>query len=179
MKTTGQDNYGGALEMNQKSNYDAVASTRYHVECVAPDGKVKWVEEFDNLVTTAGKNSILEETFRTPVAGAWAVGLKDTGSPTVGDTMAAHGTWLTISPYSNATDPVLTLAAASGGSANNSASKAVFNINATDTVYGAFVKDNTTVDSATGILYGVGDFGAPRAVASGDTLNVTITLTIT
>jgi hypothetical protein len=93
--------------------------------------------------------------------------------------MASHASWATITPYSNATDPAFTPGAISGGSVDNSASKAVFNINATDDVYGAFLKDNNTKGGSTGILYGAGDFGAYRSVLSGDTLNVQITCSIT
>jgi hypothetical protein len=62
---------------------------------------------------------------------------------------------------------------------SNSTSKAVFNINATDTVFGAFLKDNNTKGGATGTLFGAGDFAASRAVASGDTLNVQVDIDVT
>jgi len=152
--------------------------TSYHFECYDKDGNLKWEERCNNTVTTLGKNDLIDQYF-DGTAKTWFVGLKDTGSVVVGDTMASHGGWATISPYSNATDPALVLAAAAAGTADNSASKAVFTINATDDVYGAFIKDSSTVDIATGLLYGGGDFAAQRSVASGDTLNVTVTITMT
>jgi len=152
----------------------------YKVECIGKDGKLKWVEEFDNLVVTAGLNKYLDATLKTGLAApAWYVGLKDTGTPDPADTMASHASWATITPYSNATDPAFTPGAISGGSVDNSAAKAVFNINATDDIYGAFMKDNSTKGGATGTLLGAGDFGAPRSVISGDTLNVTVTCSLT
>jgi hypothetical protein len=151
----------------------------YKVECIGKDGKLKWVEEFDNLVVTAGRDKYLDATLKTGLASpAWYVGLKDTGTPVAADTMASHASWATITPYSNATDPAWTPGAVSAGSVDNSASKAVFNINATDDIYGAFMKDGSTKGGATGILLGVGDFGAARSVVSGDTLNVTVTCSI-
>ena len=62
---------------------------------------------------------------------------------------------------------------------DNSAAKAVFNINATDEVFGAFLKDDSTKGGTAGILYGAGDFGASRNVENGDTLNVQIDLSVT
>ena len=51
-------------------------------------------------------------------------------------------------------------------------------MNATSTVAGAFVVSNNATSSATaGTLYGVVDFGSTRSVISGDTLEVTVTLT--
>jgi hypothetical protein len=151
----------------------------YKVECIGKDGKLKWVEEFDNLVVTAGRDKYLDATLKTGLASpAWYVGLKDTGTPVAADTMASHASWATITPYSNATDPAWTPGSISAGSVDNSASKAVFNINATDDIYGAFMKDNSTKGGSTGILLGAGDFGAARSVVSGDTLNVTVTCSI-
>jgi len=79
--------------------------------------------------------------------------------------------------YSDATRPALVPGAVAAGSVDNSASKAVFNINGTTTIFGAFVTDILTKSGAAGLLYGVADFATSRAVISGDTLNVTVTLT--
>lgn len=153
---------------------------RYKVECFDKDGNEKWVETFDNLVVTAGRNQYLDATLKTGDASpAWYVGLKDTGTPVAGDTMASHGSWVTITPYSNATNPAYTPGTIAAGSVDNDASKAVFNINATDTVFGAFLTDNSTKGGATGTLLGAGDFATSRAVLNGDTLNVTVTCSIT
>jgi hypothetical protein len=60
------------------------------------------------------------------------------------------------------------------------ASPAVFSINATTTVGGAFLISNNTKGGTTGVLFSAADFAAPgdRAVVNGDTLNVTITLSV-
>lgn len=172
--------------------------TIYNVECWRPDiysqdphtlafllengiptWKPVWSEEFKNLVVTEGLNLILESTLTGGTRYTiWYVGLKDTGTPVAGDTMASHASWATITPYSNATDPAWTPGAVSDGSVDNSASKAQFNINATDDVYGAFLKSDNTKGGALGKLYGVGDFATARSVQSGDTLNVTITASV-
>jgi len=148
--------------------------TKYVVECFGPDGKLKWIDGFENLVVTAGLNKIITSCFKDGLAApAWYVGLKDTGTPDAADTMASHATWAWIDNYTGDRQ-AFTPGSVSGGSVDNSASKAVFPITGDDTIYGAGLCDSATGD--TGVLYGVGDFTSPRAVLTGDTLNVQITL---
>ena len=152
----------------------------YRVECIGADGQLKWVEEFDNLVVDEGLNDSLDKHLKgSAYTAAWYVGI--TGSaPTfaAGNTMASHAGWTESTAYSNANRPTLTLGTVSGKSVDNSASKAQFNINATATIGGAFVVANNTKGGSSGILYGGGAFtGGDRAVASGDVLNVLVTLT--
>ncbi len=156
------------------------AATWYEVECYDKDGKLKWKDGFWNIVVTAGLNKLLDATFKNGLTTpAWYVGLKGTGSMVAGDTMASHSGWAEIVPYSDGTRPAYTPGSISAGAVDNSAAKAVFNINGTSTVYGCFLVDNNTKSGTTGVLYGGGDFGSSRAVVSGDTLNVTVTLTQT
>jgi hypothetical protein len=58
---------------------------------------------------------------------------------------------------------------------DNSGSVAIFSINATSTIAGAFLTSNDTKGGTTGILFSVSNFQSPgdRSVVSGDTLNVT------
>ena len=156
------------------------ASTWYDVECYDKHGKLKWRDGFWNIVVTAGLNKLLDATFKNGLTTpAWYVGLKGTGSMVAGDTMSSHAGWSEIVPYSDANRPTYTPGSISGGAVDNSASKAVFNINASSTVYGCFLVDNNTKSGTTGTLYGGGDFVSSRAVVNGDTLNVTVTLTQT
>lgn len=152
----------------------------YTVWCYGANGKLKWKETFENLVVTLGLNALLDNTFDNAAAAfTFFVGLKDTGTPVLADTMASHASWATITPYSNANDPSFTKnGVASAGAMSNSSSKAVFNINATDVIFGAFLKDNNTKGGATGFLYGVGDFASSRSVINGDTLNVQVDLVV-
>ena len=156
-------------------------SSHYQVWCYKPDGSLRWFDEFYNLVTTLGLNALLDNTFDNAAAAFnWYVGLKDTGNVVAGDTMASHSGWATITPYSDATDPAWTKnGVASSGSMSNSSSKAAFNINATDTIFGAFLKDDNTKGGTAGTLYGGGNFSSSRAVVDGDTLNVQIDLDLT
>lgn len=157
------------------------AKTTYTVWCHDKNGQLKWVDGFENLVVNLGLNLLLDNSFDAAAGSVlWYVGLKDTGSVAAGDTMGSHAGWATITPYSDATDPAWTKnGSASGGAMSNSSSKAVFNINATDTIFGAFLKSDNTKGGTAGTLYGGGDFGASRAVVDGDTLSVQVDLTVT
>lgn len=152
----------------------------YEVECRDKDGNLKWTDKFRNLIPTVGKDKILDATLKTGIASpAWYVGLKLTGTAVIGDTMASHAGWSESSAYSEATRPALTLGTIASGAVDNSASKAAFSINATATIHGAFVADNSTKGGTTGTLLSAGDFtGGSKSVENGDTLNVTVTFTI-
>jgi hypothetical protein len=155
----------------------------YKFECWR-NGELAWTETVHNQVMTAGINDFLTQYFKgSAYTAAFFVGLVDNASfsaYSAADTMASHAGWLESAAYSNATRPALTLGTAAAGSIDNSASKAVFNINATATILGAFVATNSTKSGTTGTLYGAASFtGGSRAVLNGDTLNVTTTLSAT
>lgn len=151
---------------------------RYRVECIGADGQVKWVDHFDNLVTTVGKNFLLDTVLAgSTYTAAWYLGLIDSAGYTAvaaGDTSASHAGWTESTAYSNGTRPAPSWGSASSGSKASTAT--AFNINATATIKGAFLISNSTKGGTTGTLYSAGLFsGGDRAVASGDTLNVTYT----
>ena len=92
--------------------------------------------------------------------------------------MASHAGWTEITAYSQATRPACTFGAATTADPSvisNTASVAVFSMNGTETVGGAFLTSNSTKGGTTGVLFSAGDFQSPgdRAVVNGDTLNVT------
>jgi hypothetical protein len=156
-------------------------STHYRVECHDRDGNLKWTDEFDNLVVTAGLNDSLDKHFKgSGYTAAWYVGLAGS-SPTfaAADTMASHGGWTEVAAYDEAARQALTLGSVSGGSVSNAASKAVFTISTNSTVIGgAFVASVNTKSGSTGILYGGGAFsGGNRTLNDDDTLSITVTLT--
>jgi hypothetical protein len=154
----------------------------YTVECIDAEGNLKWSEEIKNLVVTVGKNFMLDETFAgSSYSAAWYLGLVNgASSPTynAADTMASHAGWTEFTSYSNVTRPAPTWSAASAGSKATTAT--AFNINGSGTVAGAFMTTDSAISGTAGTLYSAGNFsGGSRAVANGDTLNVTYTATLT
>jgi len=135
--------------------------------------EVKWQDTAYNTVTNTGRNDILDKYFAgSAYTAAWYLGLKGTGSAAASDTLASHAGWSEVTPYSG-NRPAISWSAASSQSKTASAAVS-YSINATATVAGAFI---CTVNSGTsGTLYSAGDFAASRSVASGDTLNVTPTV---
>jgi hypothetical protein len=148
----------------------------YDVVCLDPQGNVKWRETIKNLVPTAGKNNIIDTYFKgSAYTASWYVGLKGTGTPAATDTAASHATWSEINPYSG-TRPAVAWGTSSAGA--NTASLVSIPITATATIAGAFLASVNTVGSTTGVLYSVADFAAPRSAGSGDTMNITPSISI-
>lgn len=148
-------------------------------ECLGPDGAVKWRDGFSNVVTTSGKQNLLDVYLGATAKPSWFVILKGTGTPAAGDTLATHATWTEATPYTG-NRPAITFGAATvvntTGAQVVNGTAVSFAITATATVAGAGVC--TAATGTTGTLYNVGDFAAARSVASGDTLAVTITLSM-
>lgn len=155
-------------------------STVYEFVARDKDGRELWRDEVHNLVTTVGLNDSLDKHFKgSGYTAAWYVGLTD-GTPTfaAGDTMASHGGWVEVTDYSEGARQTLTLGTVAAGSVDNSASKAVFTVNADSTVIGgAFVNSVSTKGGTTGVLYGGAALSADRTLNTSDTLTITVTLT--
>ena len=164
--------------MQHKTDMNLGLKNIWEVVCRDSEGNEKWREVNKNLVTTVGLNHVLSGTLdgATQIT-AWYVGLKAAGSAAAGDTMASHSGGAEVVAYSQAVRQTLTLGTAAAGSIDNTASKATYSINGTATVAGAFINSDSAKSGTAGTLYGVVDFGSSRAVISGDTLEVTVTLT--
>jgi hypothetical protein len=79
----------------KKVKESAIARFTYTVQCIGPDGKEKWSETFQNLVTTAGKTDIIDKYFKASgYTAAWYLGLAGAGTKAVGDTLASHAVFL-------------------------------------------------------------------------------------
>ena len=167
--------------MKHDNDYTIGLRNMWEVVCYGSDGQKKWSELNKNLVATEGANHVLDGTFKsaTQITG-WYVGLKGAGTPVIADTMASHSSWAELTPYSQSYRQTLTLGSITGTSTStcdNTASKATFSITGSATIAGAFLSSSDSKGSSGGKLYGVVDFGVARAVLSGDTLEITVTLT--
>lgn len=153
----------------------------YHVECRDKDGNLKWVDEIKNLVTTVGKNNILDNHLSgSGYTAAWYMGLISSTSyttgPAAGDTSASHGGWTEDVAYSQANRPTAAFSAAAAGVKALTAAL-TFSINGTTTIKGCFLISVATKGGTTGTLFSAGLFsGGDKAVASGDTLSASYSL---
>ena len=187
-KTKATDTVTSGLTCNTKTGEDAKATGVYHVECRDKDGNLKWTAETKNLVVNAGL-AYMAGSALTSVTQitSWYLGLvTGPGSGTTyaaGDTMASHAGWTEDTNYSNGTRVAATFVTATTANPSvvtNSASPAVFNINGTTTIGGAFLTSGSVKGGTTGTLFSAADFGSPgdRSVVNSDTLSVTYTFSL-
>jgi len=166
-------NAEGVNTMQQNENVGLELTNIWTVTCLDAQGNEKWSETKKNIIVTEGLNHILDTQFHAGTqVTTWYIGLKGSGTPAAGDTLASHGSWSEITDYSGDRKE-WTEGAASSGSMTN-ASSVDFSITGSATVAGAFLASTT---DNTGVLYGVVDFSSSRSVLSGDTLQVTVTVT--
>ena len=167
--------------MKSKIKEQAKAIGKFTVELFDKDGNLKWSENFPNLVTTQGKNYLLDNGLAgSAYTAALYLGLISSVSYTAvaaADTAASHAGWtesgVTNAPTFSGARKTAVWSAASAGSKALSAALA-FTFTGAGTVKGCFLSTIATVDATTGSLYSAGLFsGGDRAgIISGDILNV-------
>ena len=154
------------------------------------DGKLlHHCDQGGNTFTTEGMARILNIVFRaqTTEAAIYVGIFKSNVTPAVGDTAAAKlgaaGTYGECqdadydSPATN--KPAYTIASTSTASCTNAASAASFTMNASITVYGAFLSTAAAKTATTGTLFCAKAFSSSRAVIADDVLAVTYVLSCT
>ncbi len=146
---------------------------------------LKWRDKIENIYVNQGLNTVLGVFWKNSPTyrGPFYVGLTDS-TPTVNaaDTLLSHAGWVEITAFGNSPNirQPLVLGSVASQSVDNSASKASFAINGTTTVGGAFLTNDPKLgnSSPVGLLIAAGAFtGGDKVLGSGDTLNVTVTLT--
>jgi hypothetical protein len=152
-------------------------------ECFGPNGELKWREEFDNVVTTAGKQMHLNVMFGgTAKPTTWNVLLKGTGTAAAADTLATHAGWTELVPGTAYTGnrPAIAFGAATvfstTGAQVTNGTAVSFSILVNSTVIAGAGVAADAATGTTGVLYNIGDFASSRTMGAGDSLNVTITL---
>jgi hypothetical protein len=154
----------------------------FTIQCFDKDGILKWEDTTHNLVVNVGLKEMNEQFFKgSNYTATWYLGLYGAAAsndPAAGDTMASHVGWTEVTAYSETTRPAAvfgTPTTADPSVISNSGSIAVYSINGTTTVGGAFLTSDNTKGGTTGILFSAADFQAPgdRSVVSGDVINLT------
>lgn len=162
----------------------------YVAECYDAQGNLKWSDEIKNLTTNVGRQDMLDKYFSNTGAGAVVMGLAGangsaTFTPDYTDTQSSHAGWYEVgnanAPTYSGTrkTPVFSGATNANPSVLATASAVIFSMTGSGTVYGAFINVNgsNAIDNTTGVLFSIGAFTAgSKTVTSGDTINVTYTL---
>lgn len=157
----------------------------FEAACYGADGTLKWAENCHNLVTNEGLDHALDVVLHgTTAISAWYVAISETDTTAAATMTYAVPAYTESTAYTNTPDerPAYTEAASSSQSITNSANKASFSINASKTIYGASLVGGGTAATTKGDtagggkLFAYGKFSAGRAVVSGDTLQVTYTV---
>ena len=180
-----KDQVSAGLITNPTAGDMVGAGGVYTVECVDANGHIKWADTFHNLVMNGGIANMNGVYFASGTQSTtWYLGLvTGPGSGTTfgaADTLASHAGWTENTDYSGNRKSVTFGAATTANPSviTNSASPSSFVMTGTATIAGAFLTNVATGTS--GVLFSAGDFtGGDKSVASGDTLNVTYTFSLT
>ncbi len=186
------DQLSGMMSAGSDINEDVQIKGRFSMRCTDSEGKELWADDFDNLLTTLGKNFLLDTTLAGSaytVTGPFMGLISSVGFTAVAaaDTMASHAGWNEAQGATNVPDytgnrQTPSWSAASAGSKTFSAGLAyVFTSNGT--IQGAFMAIGTgavaTKNSTAGTLFNAGTLSAAQPVISTNTLTVTWTGTLT
>ena len=190
-KLNATDLMGAALSRHGGLSEEAQLKGVFLAWLTNANGRILWADEFPNTVVTVGKNLALD-TFLAgaayTVTGPFLGLISSTSFTSIAaaDTMSSHAGWLEAgtanAPTYTAPRKTAAWSAASAGAKALSAALS-FAITGTGTVKGAFMVYGTgavsTIDNTAGTLLSAGLFsGGDRAVVSGDTLNVSYTLSL-
>jgi hypothetical protein len=143
------------------------------------DGKVidRWTDK--NIITNEGLTNILDVHFNAGTQiTTWYIGLFEGNyTPVAGVTAATITSASTeCTAYDETTRVEYDEANPASQSVTNSASKATFTINATKTIYGAFLVSASAKSATSGVLFSASRFGSSKSVVDDDQLLVTYTI---
>ena len=192
-------NFGDHAEITMQANASIPEGMGvdgyYHVECRDADGKLKWTEEFPNLVVAVGKQLMLDTLLRTSgtytTVGPFLGLINNSTTYAAADTMTSK-TWTELTTYTVGGSAVrgtavFAASSSSGTTPSNvttsSATAITYTMTGSATVYGCFLVTGTgavsTISSTAGTLYSEGNFSTAKTVTSGDTVSVTYSTTAT
>jgi hypothetical protein len=185
-----RDKFEGRILRNGGSIEKCGLSGLYVVKCFGKLGKMLWEDTIKNLVTTAGKNLVLDTLMagsNYSVTGPYMGLISSIGWSAVaaGDTMSSHSGWNEAGsgvnyPLYSGTRKTCVWSAAGGGAKALSSALSFSIITTGGTIKGAFIVLGTgavaTIADTNGVLYSCGAFtGGDKVVGVGDTLQVSYT----
>jgi hypothetical protein len=166
--------------------------------CRDPEGNIKWVEEFPNLVVAVGKQLMLDTLLKGSsysVTGPYLGLTNKTLTPAATDTMttlvttnSAEFTAYTVGGSAVRGTAVFASSTSSGSTPSNVTTSTATAITYTitgsgGTVYGCFLVLGSgavsTQSSTAGTLYSEGNFSSAKATSAGDTIALTYSTTAT
>jgi hypothetical protein len=179
------DSFGASASYGGGSLENVGLEGVYVATCYGADGIEKWSDTVENLTTNVGRASLNDAYLGNTAAGALVMGLKGTGSAAYTDTQASHAGWLEVGATNAPTysgtrkTPAFSASTSANPAVKTTSAAVVFAMTGSGTVAGAFINvgGSATIDNTTGVLFSAGDFTAgSKTVTSGDTINVTYTL---
>lgn len=152
----------------------------FELECYRK-GKLIWTEKCDNIVTDEGLDRLLDVMFHAVTQlTAWYCGLVNTDTAEAAGMTYEVPVFTESTAYDESERPEYVEGASSSQSISNSGDKAVFTIDATETMFGAALfsidtkGDNTP--GANNVLFCYAKFSASRDVVDNDIINLTYTV---
>ena len=184
------DAFGGTASFGGGATENVGMEGVYVATCYDANGNEKWSDTIENLTTNVGRASLNDAYLGNSAAGAVVMGLggangSSTFTPAYGDTQSSHAGWYEVgganAPTYSGTrkTPSFSASTAANPAVKATSSAVVFSMTGSGTVYGAFINvgGSTAIDNTTGVLFSIGAFTAgSKTVTSGDTINVTYTL---
>jgi hypothetical protein len=190
-----QDKTDAVIVRNSSEEEVMEAKGTYVFKCFDKDGKLKWEDVIDNLVTTLGKNALLDAalagssyTVVGPFMGLISSVSYTTG-PAAGDTMGSHGGWYEVAASTYFPEIAARITTNGGWNSAAAGAKALTSalsfsiINTGGTVKGAFLVFGAgavaTLGSTAGTLLSAGTFsGGDKVLSVGDTLQVSYSMSL-
>lgn len=186
------DAVGGAMSCLTDGGDNLNLGGVFSYECTDEHGNVLWTDESHNLITTLGKNYLLDTGLAASAVttvGPFMGLISSVGFSTIvaADTMASHAGWNESQGVTNVPDytgnrQTAAFSAASAGAKAMSAGLS-FVFTSGGTIQGAFMATNTgavaTKNSTAGMLFNAGTLTVAQPVITGNTLTVTWTGTLT
>ena len=176
-------NFGAKVIRGSNNNQSAKCDNIWIAECFNAHGHKQWETTWHNLVTTEGRNHLLNAGLKSGSTFAtWYISLfEDDYTPTASDTYAVPG-FNETTAYDEANRVTWQAGTVASSEVSNSANKASFTFNATKNIYGGALVSFATKDDvaeAGAVMYASGRFDSTKPVDSGDIVKITTTIGLT